>query len=208
MSESNDSGGDQTPETSAKKGNMLFRAKKNMGGKVAASGLGKKALPLEAKALLKALRKIVEVVEGDNSKKAEEIERNILKLLVKAKIHADNKAITLKDFLKADQPLRQSFEILNDCFDYYEEDKNERIQKLLLEKFFKVERLLREVEKITSNMLKPHLQPKSLNRLKVVFDYLASTTFLTKVWNTPNIYDDLFQLVNAMNRYTQFHYDE
>jgi len=161
---------------------------------------------MEAKALLKALRKIIEVVEGD-SKKAEEIERNILKLLVKAKIHADNKAITLKDFLKADQPLRQSFEILNDCFDYYEDDKNERIQKLLLEKFFKVERLLREVEKITSNMLKPHLQPKSLNRLKVVFDYLASTAFLTKVWNTPNIYDDLFQLVNAMNRYTQFHYD-
>jgi len=193
-------------EEQPKKGGLMLRTKKNITGKVVATGFGKKALPVEAKGLLKALHKIIEVVEGDN-KKAEEIERNILKLLAKAKINADNKAIAVKDFLKADQPLRQSFEILNECFDHYEDAKTERVQKVLMEKFFKVERLLREVEKITSNILKPHLQPKSLNRIKVVFDYLASTDFLMKVWNTPNIYDDLFQLVNAMNRYTQFHYD-
>jgi len=193
-------------EDQAKKGGLFLRTKKNITGKVVATGFGKKALPVEAKELLKALHKIIAVVEGDN-KKAEEIERNILKLLAKAKIHADNKTITIQDFLKADQPLRQSFEILNECFDFYEDAKTERIQKALMEHFFKVERLLREVEKITSSILKPHLQPKSLNRIKVIFDYVASTQFLMKVWSTPNIYDDLFQLVNAMNRYTQFHYD-
>jgi len=192
-----------SPST-AKKGGLLTRAKKNVGGKVATSSLGKKALPSEAKALLKALRKIIEKEGG--KKKADEIEKNILKLLVKMKVHVDDKSVDVEAFLQADRPLRSAFEIIYDCFDYYNDMENERTKKSLQDRFGKVEKLLREAESILIGILRSHLQQKSLDCIASIFAYLATANFFMKVWQTPGLYEDLFQLVNAMNKYTQFHF--
>jgi hypothetical protein len=191
----------QTPKTT--KSSLITRAKKNVGGKMATS-FGKKALPKEARSLLKSFKIIVEKEGG--KKKAEEIDRNIMKLLVKMKIHVDNKSIDLDDFIKADKPIRQAFEIIYDCFDYYQETTDDRAKRILNEKFAKAEALLREAEVIVCDILRPHLQQKSLDRLHAVFNTLGSATFLKRVWEIPNLYDELFQLVNAMNKYTQFHF--
>jgi len=53
------------------------------------STMGKKIIPPEVRALLKSLNHIVTRVEG--AKKAKEIENNIIKLIVKAKICIDEK---------------------------------------------------------------------------------------------------------------------
>jgi len=189
-------------EEKAKKGGLLLRAKKNVGGKLAMQS--KKVLPQEVKSLLKGLRKIVEIESG--KKKADEVEKNIMKLLVKMVIHVENKSINLDEFLKADRPLRAAFEIIYDCFDYYNDMESERTKKTLRVQFEKMEKLLKEAEQILHDILKKHLQPKSLDRLHSVFDHIATANFFCKVWETPDLYEDLFQLVNAMNKYTQFHF--
>eukprot|EP01100_Stratorugosa_tubuloviscum_P009954 TRINITY_DN420_c1_g1_i1.p1 TRINITY_DN420_c1_g1~~TRINITY_DN420_c1_g1_i1.p1 ORF type:complete len:204 (+),score=93.83 TRINITY_DN420_c1_g1_i1:87-698(+) len=189
-----------------KKSNFITRTKKKVASGVATSSLGKRALPVEARALLKALKKIINKVEGGEGRKlGTEIENIILKILVKAKIHADNHQINISTFAHADRPLRQAFEILNDCFDYYGEEKSVRTAKSLSQKFSRVEALLREVETVCIGMLSPLLKQKSVNDLRRVFNLLADKNFLEKAWATPDLYDELFQLVNAMNLYTQFH---
>jgi len=185
-----------------RKGSLILRAKKNVASKVVSSKLGRKAMPTEARALLKALRKIIEKVES--GKKAEDVERNMLKIIVKAKILIENKNLSLVDFLKADVPLRQAFDIFAELFDYYGEGL--RIQRLQ-NKFQRAASLLREVQVISAAMLKPHLQPKSLARLDLVFDFLADPSLYNKIWTNQDLYLELFLLVNSMSKYTQFHYD-
>eukprot|EP01101_Sappina_pedata_P004924 TRINITY_DN2158_c0_g2_i1.p1 TRINITY_DN2158_c0_g2~~TRINITY_DN2158_c0_g2_i1.p1 ORF type:complete len:198 (+),score=91.69 TRINITY_DN2158_c0_g2_i1:31-594(+) len=184
----------------ADKGGLGNRMKKNIAGHVMTSSLGKKAIPKQARDLLKGLHNIIAKVY--NSKKAEEIERSIIKLVVKAKIIIDDKKVSEDDFFRADSPLRKAFNVIVDMYDYFGEPLNDRMRAS-----FKVAGdHLREVCTIMSGLMKPHIQPKNLARLHSVFDLLASEEFFNKTWETPEIAKDMEDLVDAMNKYTQFNF--
>jgi len=185
---------------SPEKGGMGTRMKKNIAGKFMTSSLGQKIIPSQARGLLKALRRILAKVYGE--KKAKEVIRGIIKLIVKAKIIVDEKKVTEEDFLQADAPLRKAFNVIVDLYDYYGDPVNAKT-KLAFETASKH---LQEVGGILSNLMKPYLQPKNLQRLKDVFDVLSAVDFYVKAWENPDTNKDLDDLIDAMNKYTQFNF--
>jgi len=89
-----------------------------MGSKFATSALGKKVMKAivneETTSLLNALKNIVRVESGEagDNKKGEELEKNIIKIAVKAYLLIEKGRIDSDDFLKADRPLRAAFEFM------------------------------------------------------------------------------------------------
>jgi len=164
------------------------------------SSLGKKIIPPQARGLLKGLRNIIAKVY--NAKRAEEIEKGIIKLVVKAKICIDEKKVTEEEFLQADAPLRKSFNIVVDLYDYFGEPLSDKTKM----SFQVAAGHLKEVGNILANLMKPHVQPKNLARLIDIFDVLGSVDFFTKAWATPEINKEMEDLVDAMNKYTQFNF--
>jgi len=188
-------------EEETKKGGLGLRMKKNIAGRVMSSTMGKKIIPQEVRALLKSLNHIVTRVEG--AKKAKEIENNIIKLIVKAKICIDEKKkVQEEEFLKADVPLRRSFNLIVDLYDFFGEPINDRTRN----KFEQATSLMVDVSVILRDLYKPHVQPKTLGRLKSIFDVLSNPEFYLSVWKHPDISSDLDDLVDAMNKYIQFNF--
>jgi len=187
-------------EEETKKGGLGLRMKKNIAGRVMSSTMGKKIIPQEVRALLKSLNHIVTRVEG--AKKAKEIENNIIKLIVKAKICIDEKKVQEEEFLKADVPLRRSFNLIVDLYDFFGEPINDRTRN----KFEQATSLMVDVSVILRDLYKPHVQPKTLGRLKSIFDVLSNPEFYLSVWKHPDISSDLDDLVDAMNKYIQIHF--
>jgi len=181
------------------RGGMGQRFKKNVAGKVMTSALGKKIIPPQLRGLLKGLNRIIARVH--NKKTASEIERSMIKIIVKAKLAMDAKKVAEDEFMKCDPPLRKSFDLIVDLFDYYGDEVNERMQKKM---DLAVENM-REVGNIIATLMKPHIQPKTRDRLKFVFDTLCKRDFLSKVWENENTGKDLEDLIDAMHKYTQFH---
>jgi len=146
---------------------LLSRAKKNVAGSAAASVLGKKVIKSilneETSALLVAVKKIVTKESG--KKKADEIERNIIKITVKAYLLVDKKEIEGDAFLQADKPLRQAFEILIKCFNGRGRAKPEQIRAAL----DKAEVFFKNAEKVITTLLQPHVSAKNMFRLAATF---------------------------------------
>jgi len=174
--------------------------KKNIAGHVMTSSIGKKIIPPQARGLLKGLRNIIAKVI--NPKKAEEVEKGIIKLVVKAKICIDDKKVTEEEFLQADAPLRKAFNIVVDLYDYFGEPLSEKSKM----SFQVAAGHMKEVGTILTNLMKPHVQPKNLQRLIDIFDVLGSVDFFIKVWGSPEIGKEMEDLVDAMNKYTQFNF--
>jgi len=185
----------QSPKTS-----LAFRAKKGFAGNAASGKIAKSAMPKEARNLLKSLRKLTDKM-GEN-KNGELVEKNMLKLVLKAKVLSDEKLISLKDFYAADEPLRIAFDKLYQLFLYYGDPQLNRMRS----QFEEVASLLKTVEEQSVKILKPHLQPKTIQKLTFIFDFFGNADFLMKIYSHPNLYDELFDLTNAFNKYTQFHY--
>jgi len=187
-----------------KRGGVMFRMKKGVAGKVATSSLGrktiKKAVPKDMRILLGALKVLVEKVYN-SKKQAATMEKNIIRLLVKGLMQAEKKNLTLQDFLEADKPLRQAFDVISDLYDYYGEDRN------LDNGFAKAEALLKQVHDKIYKMLKPYLQQSSLDRLTQTFNMIGTAEFLKKVWSHQDIKDELWELVYAMQKYTEFNWE-
>jgi len=112
------------------------------------------------------------------------------------------KKVNEEEFLKADVPLRKSFNMIVDLYDYFGEVINERTKQ----KFIDATALMIEVSGILRELYKPHVQPKTLGRLKSIFDVLANPEFYISVWHHPDIASDLEELVDAMNKYIQFNF--
>lgn len=186
-----------------KKVGLGERAKKKMAGDIASSGLGKSVIKTilndETHALLSAMKKIV--ARESNKKKAEELEKNIIKITVKAYLLINNKKLESDAFLKADKPLRQAFELMAKCH-------NHRMPKDVFEAALtKVESLLKEAEHIITELLQPHLTSKTMFMLASTFGYLGSYNFLYKAFTDESLEEELEKLVDAMEYYTQFHYN-
>jgi len=162
----------------------------------------KKIINEETKTLLNALKSIVEK-ESEDPKSGAELEKNIIKIAVKSYLIIENKKLEADDFLKADRPLRAAFELLSRCF-----NGRFRVQSDVLEEaFVRVESQLKEAEEILTNLLAPFLKPKNLFRISSAFGTLANAKFLHRVFRDEALTEELEKLVDAMEYYTQFHYN-
>jgi len=130
------------------------------------------------------------------------MEKNIIKIAVKSYLLIEKKKLDPDEFLKADKPLRQAFELLCRCF-----NGRHRVQSnVLYEALVRIEQSLREAEEILTNLLAPFLTSKNLFRISSTFGVLADAKFLSRVFSDQSYDEELEKLVDAMEYYTQFHY--
>lgn len=184
---------------------VLSRGKKAMAGSIAASGIGKKVLKSvlneETASLLEAVKKII--TKQYSKKKADEVERNIIKIVVKAYMLMNAKKVDGDEFIKADKPLRHAFDNLPKIYNQRWRMKPEAIKAQLA----KCESSFKDAEAIITALLGPHLSPKNMFRLASTFSFLGSASFLGKAFEDPAVEADVEKLVDAMDYYTQFNYD-
>jgi len=155
----------------------------------------------ETTTLLNALENMVKVESG-SAKKAEELEKNIIKIAVKSFLLIENKVLTADDFLVADKPAREAFELMVKVFNGRNRASSEKITEALK----RVEEHLHKAEEVITNLLAPHLTPKNMLRISAAFGCLANEKFLNTVFRTAELEPDLDKLIDAMEYYTQFHY--
>jgi len=195
----------EPPASGKKKAGMLVRVKKATASATATSALGKKVMKAilneETTALLAALKHIVKA-ESNSQKKADDMEKNIIKLAVKALLLVENKTLQADDFLAVDKPLREAFELMVKVFNGRKRVKPEKIEEALK----KVEGLLKKAEEVFTQILAPHLTPKNMLLIAQCFGCIADVKFLTTVFKHDDLEEDLDKLIDAMEYYTQFHY--
>jgi len=188
-----------------KKQGVIKRAKKRATSKTATSVLGKKVMKAivneETTTLLNALKRIVKAESG-SAKKADDLEKNIIKIAVKSFLLIEDKVLTADDFLVADKPLREAFELMVKVFNGRGRVKEDKIKEAL----GKVEELLKKAEEVITNLLGPHLTSKNMLRISSAFGCIANSDFLMTVFKNDNLEEDLDKLIDAMEYYTQFHY--
>ena len=165
-----------------KKESVLNRAKKKMAGSAATSHLGKRVVKSiineETTSLLSAMKRIVK--KESSQKKADEFEKNIIKIAVKSYLLIENKKLTGDDFLEVDSPLRESFELMIKCFNA----RGRVQQQVVLDALKKVEASIKKSEHILTGLLSPHLTNKNMFRLTQTFGYLGNAEFLNKVFSS------------------------
>eukprot|EP01126_Amoeba_proteus_P004835 TRINITY_DN11600_c0_g1_i2.p1 TRINITY_DN11600_c0_g1~~TRINITY_DN11600_c0_g1_i2.p1 ORF type:complete len:274 (+),score=46.89 TRINITY_DN11600_c0_g1_i2:147-968(+) len=191
-----------------KKSNLSMRLRKSVASKAANSAAGKKIIKEsvneETSTLIIALKSLVEKSSGDK-KKADELEKNMVKLVVKAYILVDNKSLRGSDFLAADKPLREAFNRLGRVFNGRFAGKASK--KAICEALEKVASNLKQAQSIITDLMLPWIQTKNVYRLNSIFDTVGSYEFLERVFFDDKNEDDLQKLIDAMDTYTQFHYD-
>jgi len=189
-----------------KKQNIVKRTTNKVVSSTATSALGKKVMKAiineETTTLLLALKKIVKKESNDN-KKGETLEKNIIKIAVKAYLIIEKGKITTDEFLKMDTPLRSAFELLSKCYSQRSRVSRETLHDGLL----RVEGFFKESEEILTNLMAPYLTPKNLFKISQSFGCVADSLFLEKVLKDETLEEDLDKLIDAIDYYTQFHYD-
>lgn len=187
-----------------KKLSLAMKASKNIGGMIATSKAGKKAvnvaIPDELRELIVALKRVISVYK--DRALSDEVETCIIKVLFKTFVLEREKIVEFDQFLQADAPLREAFEVL-----IFMRDNEDRLRpETIDEKLALVSRFLQQVQGHLVSMLLPHVQPKTIKRISVTFGLLSSTEFLAFVWTSPVCLEEKELLVDAMNRYTQFNF--
>eukprot|EP01130_Rhizamoeba_saxonica_P005782 TRINITY_DN228_c0_g1_i1.p1 TRINITY_DN228_c0_g1~~TRINITY_DN228_c0_g1_i1.p1 ORF type:complete len:327 (-),score=62.74 TRINITY_DN228_c0_g1_i1:132-1064(-) len=188
-----------------KKGSAMKRAKKKAVQKSATSGLGKKIMKMvvndETTKILHALKAIVKKDTG-SSKRAEEIEKNLIKLMVKTVLLIEDKKLTPHQFIVVDRPLRQAFSILLTCFN----GKDNVQPEDLLEALHKVELMMRTAQDQLTTLLESQLKAKNVMLIASTFALLADAEFLHRTIMDDSLTLEMERLVEAMEFYTYFHY--
>jgi len=187
---------------------LAYKTKKSVGGKVANSSIGKKLIresaPEEVKEMIASIKKMVER-ESKNPKKGAEIEDNIYKFGVKVYFLIDSGKLQADDLLKADQPVREAFEIFIKCHDHikYSPLVNEQLVKDKLQ-------LISDKTTIATNILTKllavHLKPKNVTMVQETISYLSDADRLLRIFNDPSLQEEVSDIANAANHYTQFHF--
>jgi len=185
-------------ETQRGKESILFRAKKNISGKVATSALMKqKVLNEETRQLLDSLVAVVEKVT--DAKTAAGVEKQIIKMVLKGYFQYDKGNITMDKFRTIDGVLRKAFNQVDKLFAYYQV----RSASQLTEGFTKTAALLQEASTAVTSLLEPYVRPENIARMKEALGVITNSEFLYKVWDCPALEQDLLALTSAMNKYTQ-----
>jgi len=188
-----------------KKQTVGMGMQKGLASATADSSVGKaimkKIVNEETTTLINALKALV-TTESGSEKKAKELEENIIKIAVKAYILVDNKYLKGEQFLVADKPLRDAFNLLVKVFNGRQRAKKERVVEALQ----KVEGFLKQAEKVITDLLGPHLGGKNMMKLGSIFATVANVKFLETVFYNDAVSEELEKLIDAMDYYTQFHY--
>jgi hypothetical protein len=187
-----------------KKMSKSARIAKAAGGKMVGTGAAKAMTrKLADEETLTLLRNLKVVIKKDsNMKKAEEIENDIMKIGMKSFFLVDNKIVDSDAFLEVDGPIRKAFELLVKVWD----KKDRTSPDSLKVAFTSIEGHLRKAEQTLTAILLPHLQPKSINRVKNIFSYVGSARFLQNIMMDDELEDEVHELVKAIEYYTQFHH--
>jgi len=192
-------------EVKLKKKSLVNRTTSKFVSTTATSPFGKRVMKAiineETVALLDALKKIVKK-ESDNTKKAEDLEKNIIKIAVKSYILIEKGKLQGEEFLKADASLREAFELLSRCYN----QKSRVSPDIFKDALNKIEDLLKQAEEIITNILVPHLTTKNLFKISSAFGCIADSNFLSKVFEDESLDEELGKLIEAMDYYTQFHF--
>lgn len=187
-----------------KKKSLGARAKNKMAGDLASSGIGKKlmksVLNEDSLALLNSMKKITSELDG--KKKADEFEKNVIKLVVKGYLLVEAKKISEDAFLQTDKPLREAFELMIKIYRRRDLVKPEAV----LDALYRVETSLKQVEIIVTELLQSYLTPKNMFKLASSFSYMCSFGFLEKAFTDHTLDESMDKLIDAMEYYTQFHF--
>jgi len=187
-----------------KKPSLVDRTKNKVVSKTATSTVGKKVMKAfvneETTGLLSALKAIIK--KESDSKKADDLEKNIIKIAVKSYLLIEKGKLDGDEFLRIDKPLRNAFDQLSRCY----VDRYKISHENFVEELKAVEQLLKEAEETLTNLLAPFLTPKNLFRISSVFGTLADYQFLETVFADETLEEELDKLINAMEYYIQFHY--
>lgn len=180
------------------KGSIIFRAKKNISGKVATSALMKqKVMNEETRHLLDALVAVVERVT--DQKTAADVEKQIIKMVLKGYFQYDKGTITMTEFKQIDGVLRKAFNQMDKLFGYYQV----RAASQLTEGFQKTAAMLKDAADAVVALLEPHVRPENIAKMRHALGIIADPDFLFKVWDCAALEQDLLSLISAMNKYTQ-----
>lgn len=182
------------------------KAKKAIAGKIATSGMGKGMVKTlindESKNLIKSVKACVTAVF--DKKTAEAVENDIIKLFVKAHFLAENGSIDPEWYVALDKDLRAAFDVSIRITDNVV-SKRTIPEDTLKEWIGKVQLKFKSVEEKMYNLLKDHLQPKSLNRITEAFGVFTDFNFLRTIlvdFNTNDkIKKDAESLQLQMERY-------
>jgi uncharacterized protein (DUF2267 family) len=141
----------------------------------------------------------VAVVERvTDSKTAAEVEKQIIKMVMKGYFQYDKGNITMNEFKAIDGVLRKAFNQVDKLFGYYQV----RAASQLTEGFTKTAALLQEAASAVIALLEPHVQPENITKMKSSLSIIANADFLFKVWDCAQLEQDLLSLISAMNKYT------
>lgn len=176
---------------------VLFSAKKNVAGRIATSAMGKKAIkkviPERQRNLIAAVKRLIEHYYGDRTI-ATRMERNCIKIVLKTYFQWQNKNIPLRDLVALDKPLRRALTLLyklrTGLNDLVGDDEALRKQTLE-EKLCIISYLLEQVHSGLSDLLKPHLQLKNLNKMDELFENIARYEFLFTVYEDSRVKEDM-----------------
>lgn len=146
-----------------KKG-LVFRATNTVTGKMATSFAGRKLIrefvPDIVLNTLDSLKRFVRLIDGEE--KAENFEKNILRLSTKVALLFKNSKLHHDDVKILHQPLNKVYTLII--------DGHEGLPSFKIENLFDT---LSTVKVLLFKLLTPHFKPKSVNRLTSVFDYVS-----------------------------------
>jgi len=184
---------------------LLFKAKKNLAGKAAVSGVGKamikKVIDDNVKQVISSIKKIVQTETGQ-SELADRLEKHSIKITVKTYFLWENKTLKLGDFDPIEQPLKQALNILITVDSNVDKLKDPKLKdEFIKEKFTVISILLDQVRTSLTDLLTPHLKPKSINRIKETFETISRHEFLIRAYSEPTLREDIAKLMSFVRNY-------
>eukprot|EP00732_Lithocolla_globosa_P005502 Lithocolla_globosa_v1_NODE_5730_length_1194_cov_24.330992.p1 type:complete len:345 gc:universal NODE_5730_length_1194_cov_24.330992:1121-87(-) len=196
------------PEKSrSKKGTLTFRFKKSLGSKVASTSTGQKLakniVPTHIRDLIASLRNVLQEIEGATT--AAIVEDNVMRLSVKCFFLEENKTLRIKDFIIIDRPIRAAFKKMISIRDTTMTSRG-LSQAGIDAACQEIGVNMREAEQLLTNLLMPHLKPKTVQRIAVIFAVLADVDFLKRVFVYPEegtqpMEEDIDNLCAVIDRY-------
>ena len=176
---------------------------RNSAAAVGGSGSASFVMNDEAKNLLKAIKKLIEIDTGEEV--AKKYQKFIMKLVTKVYMEWQHKNITNEQVYALDKPIREAFTMFDQLFRYF----GVRKADCLTPGFEKLVTLLNEqIKTLLIDTLRPCLSPKNLSKLRDMFTTFFNIDFFQRIWSktdpAENVGDHLFNIVAAMNQYNAF----
>ena len=198
---------DQGQHEAVKTG-ISYRLKKATASKLAntkAAGSAIGAVDEEIGKILKALNSLVSVYADKDT--AVWVQKSITKIVAKTAVEWDRKTLVFKDLMPLDTPLRAAFNGLDKLFQWYKR----RPVAAFAEQFKAVEQQLFEAGTAIQRIMTPYLHAKNVMMIQDFVAFIAPASFWSTLWDKEDpdgsIERSLFDLVHAMSRYTQMHFN-